>query len=67
MRKGKINTGYKQVNVHIIFYIKMDGKFTINSRLVADGHTIAPPSSITYSSVLSRESVSIIFLIASLN
>ena len=33
----------------------------------ADGHTTAPPSSITYSSVVLRESVSISFLLASLN
>ena len=51
--------------MHMIFDIKMGGKFTIKSRLVADGHTIAPPSSITYSSVVSRESVRIAFIIAS--
>ena len=48
MRKGEINPGYEHVNVHIIFDIKMDGKFIRKARLVADGHTTAPPSSITY-------------------
>ena len=67
MRKGEINPGYEHVNVHIIFDIKMDGKFIRNEILVADGHTTATPSSITYSSVVSRDSVSIVFLIASLN
>ena len=47
MRKGKINPGYEHVNVHMIFYIKMDGNFTIKARFVADGHTTVPPSSIT--------------------
>ena len=51
----------------MIFDIKMDGKFTRDARLVADGHTIAPSSSITYSSVVSREIVRIAFIIASLN
>ena len=45
----------------------MDGKFNRKSRLVANGITTALPSSITYSSVVSRESVGIEFLIASLN
>ena len=53
MRKGKIRPGYEHVNVHVIFYIKIDGGFTIKSILAADGHTRAPPSSITYSSVVS--------------
>ena len=43
MRKGKIKPGYDHVNVHMVFDIKMDGKFTIKARLVADGHTTAPP------------------------
>ena len=53
--------------MYMIFDIKLDGKFTRKARLVAGGHTIAPPSSITYSSVVSRESVGIVFLLASLN
>ena len=51
----------------MIFYIKMDGKFTIKSRLVADVHTTAPPSLITYSSVVYRERVRIACILASLN
>ena len=54
MRKANIKHGYEHANVHIIFYIKMDGEFTIKARLVANGYTTAPPSSITYSSVMSR-------------
>ena len=65
MRKGDINPGYEHVNVHMIIDINMDGKFIIKVILVDDGHTTAPPSSIIYSSVFSRESVRITFLLAS--
>ena len=44
MRKGNIKTGSEHVNVNMIFYINMDGEFTIKAKLVADGHTIEPPS-----------------------
>ena len=67
MRKVKIKTVYEHVNLHIIFDINMDGKFTKKERLVANGHTTAPPSSIKCSSVVSRESVRIACLPASLN
>ena len=45
----------------------MDGTFTRKARFVAGGHTIYPPSSISYSSVVSRESVCIAFILAALN
>ena len=67
MRKGKIKPGYEHVNLHMIFDINMDGKFTRKARLVSDGHTTALSSSITYSSVVSRESVRIAFLLGYLN
>ena len=51
----------------MIFDIKMDGKFTCRVRLVAGGHKMAPPSSITYSIVVTRESVRLVFLISGLN
>ena len=62
-RKGKIKPGYEHFNVHMIFDIKNVGKFTRSSTLVADGHTTAPPSSITYSSVVSRKNVMIVFIL----
>ena len=66
-RKRNIKPGYEHVNVHMVFDIKMDGKFTRKSILVADGHTTVPSSSITYSRFVSRESVMILFILASLN
>ena len=50
--KGKIKPGYENVNLHMIFDLRIDGKFTRKARLVADSHTIEPPSSVTYSSVV---------------
>ena len=67
MSIGKIKPVYEHFNVHMIFDIKMNGKFTRKEKLVAEGHTITPSSSITYSSVVSRESGSIAFILASLN
>jgi hypothetical protein len=45
----------------------MDGKFTRKARFVVGGHMTAPPTSMTYSTVVTRESVRIEFLLATLN
>jgi hypothetical protein len=57
--------GYKEIKCHMIFDMKMD--FSRKARFVAGGHRTDPPSSITYSSVVSRESMCITFTIAALN
>ena len=57
MRIGKVKPGYKEIRCHMIFDIKMDGKFTRKARFVAGGHMTYPPASITFSSVVSRDSV----------
>ena len=57
--------GYKQIRCHIIFDIKMD--LTRKARFVAGGHMTDPPSSMTYASVVSRDSVRIALLLAALN
>jgi hypothetical protein len=50
----------------MIFYVKMD--FTRKARFVAGGHMMeAPNSSLTYSSLVSQDSVKIAFLIVALN
>lgn len=66
-RLGKALVGYQEIECHIIFDIKMDGKFTRKARFVAGGHTTSPPSGITYSLVVSRDSVRIAFTIAAMN
>jgi hypothetical protein len=57
--------GYKKILLRMIFNIKMD--FTRKARFVAGGHLADPPSCLTYSSVVSRDSVIIDFLIAAIN
>ena len=49
----------------MVFNIKMD--FTHKAQFVAGGHTTEAPASMTYSSVVSRDSVRLAFLIAALN
>jgi hypothetical protein len=66
-RSRNFLVAYQEIRCHIIFDIKMDGKFTRKARLVAGGHTTDPPASITYSSVVSRDSVRICFMLAALN
>ena len=66
--KGKDESppvGYKQIRCHLIFDIKMD--LTRKARFVAGGHMTDPPTTMTYASVVSRESVRLAFLLASLN
>jgi len=60
-----VPVGYKWIKCHLIFDVKMD--FMRKARYVAGGHMTDPPSSITYSSVVSRDSVRIAFMIAALN
>jgi hypothetical protein len=57
--------GFQEISCHMVFNVKMD--LTRKVRFIAGGHLTEPPSSITYSSVASRDSVRIAFLIAALN
>lgn len=56
---------YKAIECHMVFDIKMD--LTRKARFVAGGHMTDPPRESTYSSVVSRDSVRLAFLIAALN
>jgi hypothetical protein len=58
-------TGFQEIRCHIIFDVKMD--FTRKARFVAGGHTTEAPAAMTYSSVVSRESVRLAYLIAALH
>jgi hypothetical protein len=57
--------GFQEIGCHIIFDIKLD--FTRKARFVAGGHSTSTPSSMTYSSIASRDSIQLAFLIAALN
>lgn len=63
--EDNIPLGYKKKSLHMVFDVKMD--FKQKACLVAGGHMTDPPSSLTYSSIVSRDSVQIMFLIAALN
>jgi hypothetical protein len=67
VRKGRVNDlrGFQEIKCHIVFNVKMD--FARKARFVAGGHMTQPASSLTYSSVVSRDSVRLAFLIAALN
>eukprot|EP00980_Cylindrotheca_fusiformis_P018168 scaffold5886_cov93-Cylindrotheca_fusiformis.AAC.2 len=57
--------GSTLIDLTIVFDVKMD--FTRKARICARGDQTDPPSSITYASVVSRESVRIGLLMAALN
>jgi len=59
--------GYKKIDCHMIFDIKLSENYRRKARFVAGGHKVEAPTSITYSSVVARDSVRIAFLVAALN
>ena len=59
--------GYEEITAHLVFDIKLSENFRRKARYVADGHRTGVPAAITYSTVVSRDSVRIILLIAALN
>ena len=62
----KVPVGPKEIPYHIIFDIKLD--LTRKARLVAGGHRNKDvPAVATFSTVASRDSVRLIFLIAAMN
>jgi hypothetical protein len=59
--------GYQHVDCHMIFDIKMGENFRRKARMVAGGHQTTSPNTLTYSSVVSRDSVRIALTLAALN
>jgi hypothetical protein len=57
--------GFQEIHCHVIFDFKMD--FTLKARFVAGGNTTDTPALITYSSVVSCDSVCLASLIAGLD
>jgi len=62
-----IPPGYQEICCHMIFDIKMGENFRRKARMVADGHRPETPAALTYSAVVSRDSVRIALTIAALN
>ena len=59
--------GYEEITGHMIFDVKLSENFRRKARFVADGHRVETPASVTYSTVVSRDSVRILLLAAALN
>jgi hypothetical protein len=57
--------GYKKIPYRMIFDIKLDR--TCKARLVAGGHVTYVPKESVYASVVSRDSMRLAFMLASLN
>ena len=57
---------YQQIRCHMIFDVKMD-TFQRKARYVAQGNMTEAPATLTYASVVSRESVRIALTLAALN
>ncbi len=64
-KDDRVPPGYKKITCHLVFEVKFD--LRRKARYVAGGHLTEAPSSMTYASVVSRESVRIGFLLAALN
>ena len=58
---------YQFMRCHMIFDVKFGENFQCKGRLVAGGHMTDTPNTLTYSSVVSRDSVHIALTIAALN
>jgi hypothetical protein len=59
--------GYQKISGHLVFDVKLGENFRRKARYCAVGHKTTSPASITYSTVVSRDSVRIILPIAALN
>ena len=66
---GDPNTliGYTQITGHLVFDVKLGENFRRKARYCADGHKTGAPASVTYSTVVSRDSIRILLTIAALN
>ena len=58
---------YTQITGHLVFDVKLGENFRRKARYCADGHKTGAPESVTYSTVVTRDSVCILLLIAALN
>jgi hypothetical protein len=62
----KAPIGYQRMNCHMVFDVKMED-FRRKARLVAGGHMTKAPPTVTYASVVSRETDRLALTIAALN
>jgi hypothetical protein len=62
---GKAPVGFQKIYCHMIFDVKMT--LERKARYVAGGHQTEPPKDIPFASVVLRDSIRLVFLIAALN
>ena len=65
--KEDLPIGFQQITCYMIFNIKLGEIFQRKARLVGGEHQTVAPTSITYFSVLSRDSVKIALTVPALN
>jgi Reverse transcriptase (RNA-dependent DNA polymerase) len=65
-RSNRHLVGYQEIKCHMVFDVKLENLLR-KARFVAGGHTTSTPASITYSSVVARDSVCIAFLLAAVD
>ena len=58
---------YEEITGHFIFDLKLSENFRRKARFVADGHLVETPVSITYNTVVPRDSTRTLLLVDSLN
>ena len=59
--------GYEEIRGHLIFDVKLVENFRRKARYVAEGYRTSTPPGVTYSSVVRKDSVRILLMIAALN
>ena len=64
---GKCLPGFQDIGCIMIFDININEIFNGKARLVSGGHTTELPTSTTYSSFISRDSVRVVFMLAAIN
>ena len=64
---SELPPGYQKIKCRMIFDVNMGKNFRRKAQYVADGYKTKNPAAMTYSSVISRDSVWIALPIAALN
>ena len=63
----QLPSGFQGIKCRMIFDVKIGENFHRKARLVVGGHTTEAPATLTYSSVISRDSIWIALTVAALN
>jgi hypothetical protein len=65
--ESNLPVSYQKIKCHFVFDIKMGESFRRKARLVANGNETEAPPTLTYSSVVSRDSIRIVAALNDLN